>query len=46
MKRLIQADLTVIWGLVPVYQPTKAGHIDLDTAKLHLKTGEVKRTWM
>lgn len=44
MKRLIQADLTGILALVPVYQPTETGRIDLGIP--YLKTGEVKRTWM
>ena len=34
MKKLLHADLTAILGLIPLYQPTEAGSIELDLLKL------------
>ena len=34
MKKLLHADLTAILGLIPLYQPTEAGSLELDLLKL------------
>ena len=34
MKKLLYADLTAVLGLIPLYQPTEAGSLELDFAKL------------
>lgn len=53
MKKLLHADLTAILGLIPLYQPTEAGSIELDLLKLqqggaadYLFLARRERSWL
>lgn len=53
MKKLLHADLTAILGLIPLYQPTEAGSLELDLLKLqqggeadYLFLARRERSWL